>query len=127
MDKTLTIEGIFKLAAGKGLKPRPWNWKRLQPYNGFPHEERVLKWQALHLAIQLDLISPAKMFPCEICGTTSPKAMITYHSEDYSSMEQHPVCRKCHTLIHNRNIHQQAWRDILLRYGDETKWFELLR
>lgn len=103
VDKVLTIEGIFKLAAERGLKPRKWIWKRLQPYNGFNHEQRVRKWQALHLAIQLGLIPPADNFPCENCGTTSRQASISisYHSIDYSSMtDRHPLCKSCHTREH---------------------------
>lgn len=52
----LTIEAIFEMAKEVALKPRVWKWKPLRPYNGFDHDQRVKKWQAIYLAIQLGLI-----------------------------------------------------------------------
>lgn len=126
MNRTHTIEGIFSLAEEKGMKPRIWSWKKLQSYNGYTHEQRVLKWQALHLAIRLGLIPAAETFPCSICGTR--ESTVTYHSERYDILtEQYPVCGPHHALIHTRSWKPKAWRDLLSTYGDGTRWFESLR
>lgn len=124
----LTITGIFDLATNIGLTPRAWAWKPLQTYNGFDHDERVRKWQAIYLGIQLGFLPPAENFPCDICGKKSPEALISYHSEDYSSMTGHyPLCRSCHTRVHVRFNNQVAWLDLICKYGDGTKWFEYLK
>lgn len=123
----MTIDQIFRFASENGLKPRDWKWKPLQPYNGFTHEQRVHKWQAMHLARELGLIAPAANSPCDICGTTFPESSIGYHSEDYSSMTGHyPLCKSCHTLIHTRKRNQKAWRDLLEKYGKASQWWETL-
>jgi hypothetical protein len=123
----LTIDGIFDLAANKGLTPRSWVWKPLQTYNGFIHVQRVRKWQAIHLGIQLGLILPADNFLCDICGARSTEALTSYHSEDYASMTGHyPLCKSCHTRVHGRFGNRAAWLAFICKYGNGTKWFELL-
>jgi hypothetical protein len=126
-NNELTIDDVFSMAAERGLKSREWIWKPLQPYNGYTSEQRIRAWRALHLAIQLGLISPANLFPCDICGTTDPKAGIGYHSEDYSSMTgNYPLCKSCHTTLHQRNRFHKAWRELLDKYGNSNHWYEKL-
>ncbi|MBT0664208.1 hypothetical protein KI809_07820 [Geobacter pelophilus] len=128
MNEEMTIESIFMLAAKRSLKPRAWTWKPLQTYNGFTHDQRVLKWQAIYLGIQLGLITPAEDYNCDICGTSPNHATISFHSEDYSSMTGHfPLCQSCHTRIHRRFTNPIPWGEILDKYGDGSKWFERLK
>lgn len=127
-EHALTITVVFDLAADKGLTPRAWTWKPLQAYNGFVHDQRVRKWQAINLGIKLGFITPANHFPCDICGAKAPDVLIMYHSEDYSSMTGHyPLCKSCHTRTHGRFNNQGSWLDLISNYGDGTKWFENLK
>jgi hypothetical protein len=128
VDNELSIDLVFKVAGERGLKPRVWTWKPLQHYNGYASDQRILKWQALCLAIAMGLIPPAGNFPCDICGTTSHDTPISYHSENYDILtEQYPLCRSCHALIHTRHWKSKAWRETLSTYGDGSKWYEHLR
>jgi hypothetical protein len=81
----MTIDEVFSAAAERGLSVKRWGGSRLLTYNGFTHEQRVRKWQALDLAIRMGLESPAEEFPCSVCGV-EPSSSIAYHSEDYGSM-----------------------------------------
>lgn len=127
-NRELTVSAIFEIARVKGLVPRSWIWKPLQTYNGYHHDQRVKKWQAIHLGIQLGLILPANNFPCNICGSSHPTTTIEYHSEDYSSMNGHyPLCKSCHSNIHLRFRNPNAWLEFIRLHGDGTKWFEQLQ
>lgn len=122
-----TIDQIFDLAKVKGIKAKPWSGSRLKVYNGFTHEERVRKWQALNLAIKMGLEKDACGEKCSICGTTGQVAGVAYHSEDYKSMHGHyPLCRSCHVRIHNRFKNPESWSIHIKPYADGTKWFESL-
>jgi hypothetical protein len=121
----VSIDDMFALAAQQGIAPRKWGSYQLQTYNGFTHEQRVHKWQALHLAIQMGLEQPAHLSPCSICGKTGGPDNIAYHSEDYGSLTgHHPLCKGCHTRIHNRFTNPQRWRDYIAPYCTGSKWFE---
>jgi hypothetical protein len=124
---SVSIDDMFALAAQQGIAPRKWGSYQLQTYNGFTHEQRVHKWQALHLAIQMGLEQPAHLSPCSICGKTGGPDTIAYHSEDYSSLTgHHPLCKGCHTRIHNRFTNPQRWRDYISPYCTGSKWFEAI-
>lgn len=123
----LTIEEIFRDAANRGLKPKPWGSYVLKTYNGFTHEQRVRKWQALNLAIQMGLEQPAHLSPCSVCGKTGGPETITYHSEDYGSMTgHHPICKGCHTRAHNRFTSPHHWLVYVAPFCNGSKWFESL-
>jgi hypothetical protein len=127
VNETLTMDRVLKLAGERGLKPHKWIWKQLQPYNGYPHDQRVLKWQALHLGITLGLIPPADSFPCDICGRNFVDALIAYHSEDYGSMTQYPLCRSCHTILHMRFRNPRSWRVLKEKHENHRDvWFKSL-
>jgi len=122
----MTIDEVFCVAGKSGLIPKRWGGTRLLTYNGFTHEQRVRKWRALDLAIRMGLEKPAEHFPCSVCGAP-PSSSIAYHSEDYGSMQGHyPVCRSCHTKIHNRFKNPARWRQFAATVGTGNKWFERL-
>lgn len=124
--KTDSIAEIFALAKTKGLSLKSWTGSRLATYNGFDHDQRVRKWQALDLSIRLGLEPPAERFPCSVCGAP-PSLSIAYHSEDYGAMNgHHPVCKSCHTRLHKRFSSPENWRSFVATVGDGTKWFEKL-
>lgn len=124
----MTIDEVFELAAARGLKPRDWKWKPLKIYNGFTHEQRVCKWQAVDLLIRMGLKEPASALHCNICGKTSNEAALSYHSEDYSSLTgDYPLCKSCHFHIHGRFRTPSAWQDLIEKYGNGTHWFEQLK
>ena len=123
----MTIDEIFFEAAKKGLSSKRWGSSRLLTYNGFTHEQRVRKWQALDLAVRMGLEIPAEQFPCSVCGA-SPSPSIAYHSEDYGTMNGHyPVCRSCHMKIHNRLKNPERWAAFIAVMGNGEKWFEKLK
>lgn len=123
----MTIDEVFELAASRGLKPREWKWKPLKIYNGFTHEQRVRKWQAVDLLIRMGLKQPASALRCDICGATAKEATLSYHSEDYSSLTgDYPLCKSCHYHIHARFRAPYFWQCIIEKYGDGTRWFERL-
>lgn len=123
----LTIDETFQAAAIKGLKPKPWGSYKLKTYNGFTHEQRVRKWQALNLAIQMVLEQPAHLSPCSVCGITGGPEVIAYHSEDYGSMAgHHPICKGCHTRVHNRFTNPPRWQEYIAPFCNGTRWFESL-
>lgn len=127
-NSELTISAIFEMAREKGMEPRLWTWKPLQTYNGFHHDLRVKKWQAIYLGVQLGLVLPADDFPCDICGSLTSRTAVAYHSEDYSSMNDHyPLCKDCHSHVHLRFRSPNSWFDFIREYGDGTKWFEQLQ
>ena len=108
------------------MTPKRWSGSRLLTYNGFDHDQRVRKWQALDLAIRMALEPPAENFPCSVCGVP-PSPAIAYHSEDYGSMSGHyPVCKSCHMRLHNRFRSPQRWREFVATVGNGSKWFERL-
>jgi len=122
----MTIDEVFSSAAAKGLVAKRWCGSRLISYNGYIHEERVRKWQALDLAIRMGLEQPAALASCAVCGA-QPSPVIAYHSEDFGSMSGHyPVCRSCHTRIHNRFRNPERWNEFLATVGVGSKWFEQL-
>ncbi len=122
-----SIDGVLAFARLKGLKPRPWSWDRLKNYNGFDHEQRVKKWQALDLAVKMKLIPPASNQSCSVCGKSNDQGSISYHSEDYGSLaKQFPICKSCHMLVHQRNSKHAAWQNLVVNCGNGTKWFESL-
>ncbi|MEA5114996.1 MAG: hypothetical protein VB050_13315 [Geobacteraceae bacterium] len=119
----MTIDEVFFAAAKRGLSVKRWGGSKLLTYNGFTHEQRVRKWQALDLAIRMGLEKPAEEFPCSVCGA-EPSPSIAYHSEDYGSMLGHyPVCRSCHMKIHNRFKNPERWRQFVAASRGEEKWF----
>lgn len=122
-----TIDQIFTLAKEQGLAPKRWGSSRLVTYNGFDHDQRVRKWQALDLAIRMGLENPAEKFPCSVCNAP-PSPAIAYHSEDYGTMVGHyPVCKSCHTRLHNRLRSPASWHAFVARVGsDGERWFEQL-
>jgi hypothetical protein len=123
----LTVDEIFLVAAHSGLKPKSWGSYRLKTYNGFTHEQRVRKWQALNLAIQMGLEQKAHLSPCSICGKTGGPEVIAYHSEDYGSMTgHHTICRGCHTRAHRRFTNPQQWLEFIAPYCNGIRWFENL-
>lgn len=123
----MTIEEIFSAAAKKGLSAKRWGGSRLLYYNGFTHEQRVRKWQAIDLAVRMGLEIPAEQLSCSVCGA-SPSSSIAYHSEDYGTMNGHyPVCRSCHMKIHNRFKNPKRWTDFVAAMGNGKKWFEELK
>lgn len=99
---------------------------KLSPYNDYSGELRVLADRKIKIAIELELIPPAKECGCSVCGTTEGR--IDYHNEDYS----HPlrtvaICYKCHLALHNRFRSPgfaASWEKRIKAYGDGTKWFE---
>jgi hypothetical protein len=123
----LTIDAVFQMAAHRGLKPRPWGGYKLKTYNGYSPEQRIRKWQALHLAIAMGLEVEADTKPCSICGVVSGSAQIQYHSEDYGSMSGHyPLCKGCHTRVHQRFAHPERWKDFTSQFQTGSAWFEKL-
>lgn len=121
------MEEIFAVARERGLRPKRWGSHRLKVYNGFDHDQRVRKWQALDLAVKMGLENPASCKPCAICGITEPEAHISYHSEDYSSMNgHHALCKGCHIRIHRRFSNPDRWQQFILPFADGTQWFEKL-
>lgn len=94
-----TVDEILKMAQDAGLPLPEWRWKELKPYNGFLHEERVKGWQASKLAVKMKLIPDANDLKCEICEAQHP-VNLSYHSEDYSKLAHHVVCKSCHFKIH---------------------------
>lgn len=123
----MTIEDVFTLAASKELSAREWKWKPLKSYNGFSHEQRVRKWQAVDLLIRMGLKSQAKDLKCSICGIAGVNATLSYHSEDYTSLEsEYPLCKSCHYQIHTRFNTQAAWKELVTKYGNGGNWFEHL-
>lgn len=123
----MTIDDVFSAAAKHGLAIKRWGGSRLLTYNGFTHEQRVRKWQALDLAVRMGLEIPAEQLSCSVCGA-SPSPYIAYHSEDYGAMSGHyPVCRSCHMKIHNRFKNPERWADFVAIMGNEKKWFEGLK
>ena len=121
------MEKIFALATERGLRPKRWGSRRLKVYNGFDHDQRVRKWQALDLAVKMGLEDPASCKPCAICGITEPEANIAYHSEDYGSMNgHHALCKSCHIRIHRRFSNPDRWQQFISPFADETQWFERL-
>jgi len=123
----LTIDEIFQVAAQSGLKPKSWGSYKLKTYNGFTHEQRVYKWQALNLAMQMGLVQQAHLSPCSICGKTSGPETIAFHSEDYGSMSGHyPLCKGCHTRVHKRFTNPERWREFIAPFCNGSSWFENL-
>lgn len=123
----LTIDEIFLVADRRGMKPKPWGNYILKTYNGFTHEQRVRKWQALNLAIQMGLEQPAHLSACSVCNKTDGPEVFAYHSEDYDSMSgHHPICKGCHTRVHNRFTNTQRWKEFIAPFCNGSKWFENL-
>lgn len=123
----MTIDEIFSVAEEKGLSVKRWGGSQLLDYNGFTHEQRVRKWQAIDLAVRMGLEIPAEKLSCSVCGAP-PSPSIAYHSEDYGTMNGHyPVCRSCHTKIHNRFKNPERWIDFVSSIGNGEKWFEGLQ
>lgn len=103
MKKSYTVDEILEMALDAGLTAPEWQWKALKPYNGFSHEERVKGWQASKLAVKMGLLAEAQSLKCEVCGAESPTPL-AYHSEDYSKLAHHVVCKSCHFQIHKGTI-----------------------
>jgi len=123
----MTIDDVFILAESREITPREWKWKPLKIYNGFSHEQRVRKWQAVDLLIRMGLKNPAKNLKCAICGVDGVCATLSYHSEDYASLEsEYPLCKNCHYQIHIRFYSPAAWKELVTKYGNGSKWFEHL-
>ena len=121
-----SIDEVFALAEKRGMTSKRWSGARLLTYNGFDHDQRVRKWQALDLAIRMGLEQPVERFPCSVCGSP-PSPVIAYHSEDYGEMTGHyPVCKSCHQRLHNRFRSPQRWREFVVVVGNGSKWFENL-
>ena len=121
------MDEIFALASERGLRPKRWGSHLLKIYNGFDHVQRVRKWQALDLAVKMELEDPASSKPCAICGITEPEAKIAYHSEDYGSMnEHHALCKGCHIRIHRRFSNPGRWQQFISPFTNGTQWFERL-
>lgn len=107
MKSDYTVDEILEMARVAGLIPPAWKWKELKPYNGFSHEKRVKGWQASKLAVQMGLVPDAQSLKCEACGAKSPTPL-AYHSEDYSKLAHHVVCKSCHFQIHKGVISLSA-------------------
>lgn len=123
----MTIEDVFVLAASSGLAAHEWKWKPLKIYNGFNHEQRVRKWQAVDLLIRMGLKPPAKGLKCSICRIDGVGGTLSYHSEDYASLEsEYPLCKSCHYQIHTRFNTPTAWKELIAKHGNGGNWFEHL-
>lgn len=120
-----TINEVLALATERGLNPPEWKWKPLKTYNGFTHEQRVVGWQAMHLAIRMKLIEPASAYACEICRATPP-VTLQYHSEDYCNLAEHVLCQHCHKLLHQRHRYPEKWCKLVTRYAKGDEWYASL-
>lgn len=123
----MTIDDVFLLAVSREITPREWKWKPLKMYNGFNHEQRVRKWQAVDLLIRMGLKPPASELKCAICGADGETATLSYHSEDYASLEsEYPLCKSCHFQIHTRDHASSTWDLLVAKHGNGASWFEHL-
>jgi hypothetical protein len=69
---------------------------------------------------------------CSIClayrpGRKEGRWQIAPHTERYDRpFELFPVCRNCHSKLHNRYANPARWRDLLEEYPRRTEWFHQL-
>jgi hypothetical protein len=102
----LPYRRLIKPPAVPAIRLREWRWPRMQAYNGFTHEQRVMTWQ---IGWYLREAGAFKLAPaCDICGTSK---RLGYHSEDYADLERSPtVCSSCHAAIHKRFYEPALWQ-----------------
>ena len=123
----ITIESILLRAEKNGQKIPRWQWPELKSYNGFSHDCRVRKWQAVLLAIEMGLIPSPTEFKCDICGVGYAGAELQYHSEDYSRMSgHHPLCKNCHRVLHQRFRKPDEWGELIKDRLNCGMWFNKL-
>jgi hypothetical protein len=82
-------------------------------YNGFSPAQRNANGRALNNAIKAGTVPPPTG-PCALCG--DPKAVLEYHSEDYSKPyawtppAAYALCRHCHrNKLHKRFDNPKVW------------------
>jgi ribosomal protein L40E len=99
-------------------------------YNGFSPEARRAT-----LPIQKQAIAEgtlAKPEVCSVCGFRNgdapwPENSVWLHDEDYRRpLDAHPICRRCHGVLHRRFVTPEPWLDLVARHGGRGAWFEAL-
>jgi hypothetical protein len=65
---------------------------------------------------------------CDICKSEND---VMYHDENYYEVwKSNPLCKKCHTILHDRFNSWQSWLDLLAKNynkDNSNKWFHHLK
>lgn len=122
----IEVEKLVDEAIASGRTKIKRSSMRIGAYNGFSREVRLEADRKIKIALELQLIPPARQ--CCICG--KQEGRIDYHAEDYSRpLKVAPICQSCHMALHNRKRgpgYASSWERRIKQYGDGTSWFEFL-
>lgn len=86
------------------------------------NQQKVMARRAIQIEVKARRIPPAKELPCHYC---SSQAHEYHHYKGYDQeywFDVVPVCRKCHKLIHNNQLHTEQYnQDRPIQGHDELR------